>query len=489
MRKKTSEKLLKCVDDILSSLEMFRNFKGSSYISAKINKLCSDNMAALEKNSDSIKNNEYLELLDKFKESVSQISVGDATEISKRLKELISKSVVYKVVFMPYKASMWDSLESIWMAADKDERCEALVVPITYYELDSNQNKKNKINERDLFPEYVNVINDEEYDLENDLPDIIYIHNPYDDTNLITRVDSRYYSWNLKKYCEKLVYVPYYKWVDGISSAGFKSVMCYADHIVHSSDDAVKRCIEASPEYASVLGLETIVVREAMEKKLINLGSPKVDKVLSLSKDNVLMPDDWKGKVIKSRVNVVYNTTLDEIFKSGTLDKVKETLAFFKENSEKAFVIWRPHPLLKQTLTSMLPNLIDEYDEIINEFINGDYGILDVNPSMYYAMFWSDMYYGYKSSSVTELYKYTGKIVLEDAPKLTNFVSKRSAENLLNELKESNVVSEPDYSLENIVDIIAGNDELKYGKHLDLENSGSKINNYILEKLCQEDKK
>ena len=38
MRKKTSEKLLKCVDDILSSLEMVRNFKGNSYISAKINK-------------------------------------------------------------------------------------------------------------------------------------------------------------------------------------------------------------------------------------------------------------------------------------------------------------------------------------------------------------------------------------------------------------------------------------------------------------------
>ncbi len=49
MRKKTSEKLLKCVDDILSSLEMFRNFKGNSYISAKINKLCSDNMTALKK--------------------------------------------------------------------------------------------------------------------------------------------------------------------------------------------------------------------------------------------------------------------------------------------------------------------------------------------------------------------------------------------------------------------------------------------------------
>ena len=131
---------------------------------------------------------------------MSQTSIGDAAEISKRLKELISESVIYKVVFMPYKASMWDSLESIWMAADKDERCEALVVPITYYELDNNQNPIKKVNERNLFPKYVNAVNDEEYDLENDFPDIIYIHNPYDNTNLVTRVDSRYYSWNLKKY-------------------------------------------------------------------------------------------------------------------------------------------------------------------------------------------------------------------------------------------------------------------------------------------------
>lgn len=49
MGKKTSEKLLKCADNILSSLEMFRNFEGNSYILAKINKLCSDNMADLEK--------------------------------------------------------------------------------------------------------------------------------------------------------------------------------------------------------------------------------------------------------------------------------------------------------------------------------------------------------------------------------------------------------------------------------------------------------
>lgn len=487
MRKKTSEKLLKCVDDILSSLEMFRNFKGNSYISAKINNLCSDNMAVLEECADGVDNKEYLELLDKFKESVSKINLEDAAEISKKMKELISDSIVYKVVFMPYKASMWDSLESIWMAADKDERCEALVVPITYYELDDKRNPIKKVNERNLFPEYVNTVNDEEYDLENDLPDIIYIHNPYDEFNKITRVENRYYSYNLKKYCEKLVYIPYYKWVDGVSSTSFKSAMYYVDYTVQSSDDAVKRCIEASPEYANILGMDAASVRKSMEKKLINLGSPEVDKVLSLSKDNMPMPDDWRGKVIKSRVNVVYNTTLDEIFKSRTFDKVKETLDFFKDNRDKSFVIWRPHPLMRQSLVSMLPNLVNEYDEIMSEFINSSYGVLDTNASMHYAIFWSDMYYGYRTSSLTELYKYTGKIVLEDAPKLTKFVSEQGAEDILSNLKENNVVSEPDCSLENIVDIIAVNDELKDGKHLDIENSGYKINDYMLKELLQKD--
>ncbi len=37
-----------------------------------------------------------------------------------------------EVVFLPYKASMWDSLESVWKAADADEQCDAYVVPIPY---------------------------------------------------------------------------------------------------------------------------------------------------------------------------------------------------------------------------------------------------------------------------------------------------------------------------------------------------------------------
>ena len=43
-----------------------------------------------------------------------------------------------EIVFLPYKASMWDSLESVWQAADADPDCDAYVVPIPYYDRNSD---------------------------------------------------------------------------------------------------------------------------------------------------------------------------------------------------------------------------------------------------------------------------------------------------------------------------------------------------------------
>ena len=52
------------------------------------------------------------------------------------IKHLLQK----KIFFLPYKASMWDSLESVWKAAVEDkEHCEAYVVPIPYYDIDSDE--------------------------------------------------------------------------------------------------------------------------------------------------------------------------------------------------------------------------------------------------------------------------------------------------------------------------------------------------------------
>lgn len=479
MRKKTAIEMSKCLDDISSGIEMIGNFKDNKYVVSKVERMFKENLLKLDSKMDDI-GKEQVEAL---KEAIKSVDAIETNRLISEIKTFISKNIVYKVVFMPYKASMWDSLESIWMAADKDERCEALVVPITYYELDRNQNPIKKVNERDRFPEYVNIINDEEYDLENDLPDIIYIHNPYDDTNLITRVESRYYSWNLKNYCEKLVYVPYYKWIDGSSATTFRSAMYYADYTVQNSDDAVRRCIDASPKYAEILGVSSFEVEVAMKQKLINLGSPEVDKVVSLNESNTPIPVEWVGKIKKSRVNVLYNMTIGDVLQSKSLDKLKSNLSFFKNNRNKAFVIWRPHPLLRQTFVSMLPNLVSEYDKLLKDFVDDDYGVLDESDSMYYAIFWSDMCYGDKYSSLSELYKYTGKIMLNDLPKIIQVRNNKYTLEMLNKLRNNNAISEEDFSLENVVDIIMENSELKNGKCKRIKNSGHIINDYMLKKL------
>ncbi|WP_080926267.1 hypothetical protein [Ligilactobacillus ruminis] len=472
MRKKTAKKLFKCVDDILSSMEMLTKFKGNSYMVSKVKKVCSDNAAVLENEKDA--GQRYSELLNEFKKKIESSDIEGAKKTADDFKNLISDSVFYKVVFMPYKASMWDSLESVWMAADKDERCEALVVPITYYEFDNNQNPIKKVNERNIFPEYVNAVNDEEYDLENDLPDIIYIHNPYDDNNLITRVDSRYYSWNLKKYCEKLVYLPYYKWIDGVSSPILDDFSSFVDYLILGSDAAVSDCKKHLSESADALGVDKDNFEKSVSNKLLGIGSPYIDKVRRINKNNTPFPSEWDASKMNGKKVFLYNLTLREIFNFRSLGKVKHTLDFFKENRDDVCVILRPHPLMRAALNSMFPNLLAEYDCVIQEFIRDGYGVLDEKEDMYVSFVWSDACYGMRRSSLTELYRYTGKpLLVYDSDNESNHNQRCEA---------SNMFTERNMTLPEFLKILRENKGYVVNDEGGTEN-GKKIHDFVMHKI------
>ena len=93
---------------------------------------------------------------------------------------------VYKeMVFLPYKASMWDSMESIWRAAEKDEHTVAYVIPIPYYDRNPDGSLGAMHYEGSQYPAYVPVIQYGSYDFEARRPDAVYIHNPYDNGNIV----------------------------------------------------------------------------------------------------------------------------------------------------------------------------------------------------------------------------------------------------------------------------------------------------------------
>ena len=94
-------------------------------------------------------------------------------------KELTRKKIM---VFLPYKASMWDSLESVWKAAYEDkEHCETYVITIPYCDRNPDMTAKEWHCEAGLFPDYVPVLDWREYSrdkLREMHPDVIFIHNP-----------------------------------------------------------------------------------------------------------------------------------------------------------------------------------------------------------------------------------------------------------------------------------------------------------------------
>lgn len=322
-----------------------------------------------------------------------------------------------EIVFLPYIASMWDSMESVWMAAQNDESCDTYVVPIPYYERNFDLSIGKMHYEGDKYPDYVPITNWKEYKIEEKKPDIIYIQNPYDNYNCVTCVHPQYFSAELKKHTDMLIYLPYFVGVNNYVDEHFCTTMgvMNADRVIVESEAVKKIYIESIRKFEK----ENNCIGKFgdLDKKILPLGSPKLDRIKKvIDSGKVEVPDEWKGKIYLSNGEkkkiILYNTTIDALLRYSDIymDKLKRVLSIFRE--EKQFVLlWRPHPLLVTTIKSMRPDLYEEYMEIANTYQEEDWGIYDETADVDRAIVLSDAYYG-DWSSVVEMYKVTKKPIM-----------------------------------------------------------------------------
>ena len=298
-----------------------------------------------------------------------------------------------EIVFLPYKASMWDSLESIWMAANEDENCDAYVVPIPYYDKNPDGTLGQLHYEGLDFPEDVPILWYEDYNLAQRRPDVIYIHNPYDEWNHVTTVHPDYYSSALKKYTDLLIYVPYYASAGGMSEAqSLCPAYIHADYIVIQAEKYKQFFDPMIPE-----------------KKFLVMGSPKFDKVIRLCNNPPEVLDEWKVKMEGKKV-YFYNTSIHGMLADTKrfLMKMEYVFKCF-EGRKDACIIWRPHPLLESTFTSMRAGYKPIYDELKRKFLQSDFGIYDDTPDITHTIAHCDAYIGDSGTSVTSLFGIVGK--------------------------------------------------------------------------------
>ena len=87
----------------------------------------------------------------------------------------------FEMAFIPYKASMWDSMQSIWRAAMDDPQCDVYTICAPYFEKTSTGTLGRIVIENKEFPPEVALTDWEKYDIDQRRPDVIVTHNPYDE--------------------------------------------------------------------------------------------------------------------------------------------------------------------------------------------------------------------------------------------------------------------------------------------------------------------
>ncbi len=301
--------------------------------------------------------------------------------------------VMYEVVFFPYKASMWDCMESIYLAASRDIDCHVSVVPIPYFDVEQGGRFGQMHYEGSKFPEKIKVISWEQYKISERRPDCAYIHNPFDGYNLVTSVHPEYYSDKLKQYVAKLIYVPY-----GILRGEVPESHLHLP--VHRNLDFM--VIQSRQ-------LEKSYSEEVLKGKLLPLGSPKFDRVIALQKKGVELSEEW-GELLEGKLKFFYNTSLSSLLEDteAALKKMEYVFQCFEGRSDAALV-WRPHPLMETTLQSMRPQYLQWYRNIVHQFVQKGIGVFDQTTDMDRTIAICDAYIGENTSSAMDLFYVTGK--------------------------------------------------------------------------------
>lgn len=317
----------------------------------------------------------------------------------------------FEIAFMPYKASMFDCMETVWAAASADPQCDAYVVPIPYYvknQYPHCNSHGEMLCDSDEFPDYIPIVNWQEYSLDDRRPDVIVIHNMYDDVNLVTEVHSDFFTERLKTYTDMLVYIPYFVVGDTTIAKDFvvqKSIL-YIDKIFVESEKVRNEYISWVEKSWGDFSLNKKMKLKDFKNKIVALGSPKLEKALITKRDDCSLPEEWQ-RLIGDRKVVLYITSLLLVVKDDGYDKIESVIDTFRNRDDVA-LWWRPHPLSEATLSALSPYHLQRYIHIVEKYKAAGLGIFDDTADLHRAIAWSDCYYGDMCSAAV-VYEVTGK--------------------------------------------------------------------------------
>ena len=362
---------------------------------------------------------QYCEMAYQIYEMICQQGMPDSREVRTILDEAVQAIVQEadlmhirkEIVFMPYHAAHWNVLESLWKEACEDDDCDVKVVPIPYYYKRRMGAELSEMHyDGDQFPDEVPITPYYEYFVENNHPDVIYIQSPYDGWNYSVTVHEKYYSGELWKNTEQLVYIPWFKIdeMDSEDERGLKSREYFvpfpgivnADRVILQSEAMRESYIEYLTEWA---GERT---RSIWEGKLEGSGA-----ALYETKTVIHRPKEWDGKKV-----LLYFISGDGLLehKNKMISKIKNSLDVFESQKEKIQVVWLQDDRLRENVKPRESKIYQNYSDLVRQCGDKDWiSIMDASKEEE-AVQLADAYYGDSGRNAQLVKQLSKPVMLQD---------------------------------------------------------------------------
>lgn len=303
-------------------------------------------------------------------------------------EKLIERYNPTSVLFVPYKEEMWDTMKTIY---DSFERRGFVtgIMPMPYFTLDNGKIHDLKMEfDYNNFPMMLKEGYSTEYGGTNKW-DIIIFHYPYDNLNNVTRPVM--YSNELKAFCYHLVLVSY---------AVVGDRLPLENEVVYGGVKNSDLVITETEEQAEVAN--QFMKKHGFRTEFVGWGSAKYDMI-----DLVEIPKEWEVKGEGKRKIFLQTGLVPYLKDRNKLDKVEALIRKYI-NDPNVCLIWRPHPLLRDTIIAHHRGELRRFHDLMELVQKSDKDIWDESKLPETPIKFADEMIS-DASSLVILWKKTGK--------------------------------------------------------------------------------
>ncbi len=326
-----------------------------------------------------------------------------------------------KVVFLPCHPNMWEGFETIWEQETSNPSNDVRVIPIPTYQVGYEQKVVDSEYVTSGYPDNVELCGINDYNLELEHPDTIYIQNIQDNNNPVFTVHPHFHSYNLRKWTDNLIYIPFdcMRYIDPeyvylhrvygnvLAPAGIRNV---DKIIVHSENSKII--------YLNLIAGNDNSLRSLWNNKITCEHHPRIDILSRYSKDTVPYPSSWNRHLFDAAGNrkeaVLFVTSVFGVleYNRSHFRKARAIMEEYLSSKSSSTIIWRPHKYLPEIIIKMRPELFDDFRQLLEFYIINDIGIFDEMATPTPSIILSDKYIG-DECTVKELFISTGKPVID----------------------------------------------------------------------------